>query len=321
MKPTLEQRLKNPAIVCLVAGLCCLLWGSAFPFIKIGYRLLGVSGDDYMSQILFAGLRFTLAGVITDVIGSAMSKSVLKISRGGYHRVALLALFQTVGQYIFFYIGLARATGTRGSIINSVSVFFTVLIATLILRQEKLTANKIIGCVSGFVGVVLVNITGATSDTAVSLGGEGFIVLSSLSYAISSVLIKRFSRNESPVALSGYQFILGGIVMSVVGFAFGGRLSFTHAKSVLLLLYLALLSAVAYTLWGVLLKYNPVSRVSVFGFMTPVFGFILSALLLGEGIADGGIKAIIALALVCVGIYLVNKEKKYESKNDTSQRF
>ena len=72
-----------------------------------------------------------------------------------------------------------------------------------------------------------------------------------------------------------------------------------------MLVYLALVSAVAYSLWGILLKYNPVSKVAVFGFMNPVFGVILSAILLKEG-DSVGVMCVAALALVCVGIYIVN---------------
>lgn len=310
--------LKNPFAVCLLAALCCLLWGSAFPFIKIGYELLKVDADDYMSQILFAGLRFTLAGVITVIIGSVKSKALLTVGKGCAYKIPVLALFQTVLQYLFFYIGLAHTTGTNASILNCVSVFFSVLIATLILRQEQLTVNKIIGCVLGFAGVVILNLSEGVSGS-MTFTGEGFIILSSLSYSVSSVLIKRFSQNDNPFALSGYQFMLGGAVMTIIGFAFGGHLVFDSAKAMLVLLYLALLSAVAYTLWGVLLKYNPVSRVTVFGFMTQIFGCILSALFLGESLTDSKAKTIIVLALVCTGIFLVNKGKKNESKNDSCQ--
>ena len=66
---------------------------------------------------------------------------------------------------------------------------------------------------------------------------------------------------------------------------------------------------VAYSLWGILLKYNPVSKVAVFGFMNPVFGVILSALLLGEGAQAAGVKSLIALLLVSIGIYVVNKKE------------
>ena len=88
----------------------------------------------------------------------------------------------------------------------------------------------------------------------------------------------------------------------------GGRLEVISAPGVAMLLYLAMVSAVAYSLWGMLLKYNPISKVAVFGFMNPVFGVILSALLLQE--ADSlGVMCIAALGLVCVGIYIVNCKK------------
>ena len=314
MKDKLKSKITNPIVVCAVAVFCCLLWGSAFPVIKIGYALLGVASDDYMSQILFAGIRFTFAGIFTVMIGSALSKSLVKVKKSGIYKIPVLALFQTILQYLFFYIGLAKTTGTKSSIIDSTSTFFSVIIAALILKQEKLTVKKVIGCLLGFAGVVIINLSNGSIDTNMTFTGEGFIVISALSYAISSVMIKRFSKDDNPVALSGYQFVLGGVVMAAFGFAFGGRLSFSSIKSVILLIYLALLSAAAYTLWGILLKYNNVSRVTVFGFMTPVCGCILSALLLGESISGNAIKTVMALLLVCLGIFIVNiAEKKYES--------
>ena len=98
--------------------------------------------------------------------------------------------------------------------------------------------------------------------------------------------------------------------MVLCGFAAGGRVSGFTASSFGLLFYMACISAVAYTLWGILLKYNPISRVAVFGFMNPVFGVILSAWLLGEKEQAAGIKSVIALILVCIGIFVVNYKKE-----------
>lgn len=316
MTDKLKSKITNPIVVCAVAALCCLLWGSAFPVIKIGYELLDVASEDYMSQILFAGIRFTLAGAFTIMFGSVLSKKFLKVKKSGLYKIPVLALFQTILQYLFFYIGLARTTGTKSSILDSTSVFFSVIIASLILRQEKLTVKKIIGCILGFAGVVIINLSDGGIDTDMTFAGEGFIVISALSYAVSSVMIKRFSKDDSPVALSGYQFVFGGLAMIAVGAVGGGKIYFNSIKAAAVILYLSLLSAVAYTLWGILLKYNPVSRVTVFGFMTPVFGCILSALLLGESLVGNGIKTIIALLLVCAGIFIVNIKiggEKYES--------
>ena len=92
--------------------------------------------------------------------------------------------------------------------------------------------------------------------------------------------------------------------------AMGGRITQVNPQGIMMLIYLACISAVAYSLWGVLLKYNPVSKVAVFGFMNPVFGVILSAWWLNETGNDLGVKALIALILVCIGIYIVNRKDK-----------
>ena len=57
--------------------LCCLLWGSAFPSIKIGYKIFGIDSSDNMSQLLFAGIRFTLAGLMVIISGSIIQKKFL----------------------------------------------------------------------------------------------------------------------------------------------------------------------------------------------------------------------------------------------------
>ena len=101
--------------------------------------------------------------------------------------------------------------------------------------------------------------------------------------------------------------MFGGAILCVMGLAMGGTIHNISFAAVGMLIYLALVSAVAYSLWGILLKYNPISRVAVFGFMNPVFGVILSALLLDEKKQAFGITGVISLALVCVGIYVVNK--------------
>ncbi|MCD7906540.1 MAG: EamA/RhaT family transporter, partial [Clostridium sp.] len=75
------------------------------------------------------------------------------------------------------------------------------------------------------------------------------------------------------------------------------------------LLYLAFISAAAYTLWRLLLKHNPVLRVAVYGFMNQVLGVILSAWLLAENDQAFGVKTVIALLLVCLGIYVVNRPR------------
>ena len=305
---TKEQFMTKTVVVWLGALLCCALWGSAFPCIKIGYQLFEIPSDATATQILFAGCRFTLAGILAIIIGSVLNHKILIPKQGSWGKIAKLCMLQTVAQYLFFYIGLANTSGVKASIIEGVNVFISILVASLIFRQEKLTARKMLGCIIGFAGVILVNITGGI-DMAFTFTGDGFIVLSTIAYAFSSVMIKRYSQEENPVTLSGYQFVLGGLIMVVCGLLMGGRLTVISGAGIAMLLYLAVISAVAYSMWGVLLKYNPVSRVTVFGFMNPVFGVILSAFFLKES-DRVGVVCILALILVCAGIYIVNRAPK-----------
>lgn len=309
----MEQKkhiLQNTSIVCLGALICCALWGSAFPCIKIGYELFAISSNAVASQILFAGIRFTLAGILVIFIGSIIGKEWLLPKKESLPKIFKLSLLQTVLQYLFFYVGLANTTGVKASIIGGVNVFIAILVASLLFKQEKLTRAKMVGCMVGFAGVVLVNLGGGSLDMSLSLLGEGAIFLSTVAYAFSSVYLKRYSKTDNPVLLSGWQFVVGGMIMMAAGLVMGGQLTQFLAAGIGVLLYLAFVSAIAYSLWGMLLKYNPVSKVAVFGFMNPVFGVILSAIFLGESEQASGIKSIIALILVSIGIYITAKEKK-----------
>lgn len=306
---TKRSILENPKMVLPSAMLCCLLWGSAFPLVKIGFSWLNISSEDIPTEILYAGLRFTLAGVIAIIITSLISGKFLRPTMKSLPKVFSLSMFQTILQYLFFYIGLSNTSGVKASVIEAMNVFVALIVSCLIFRMEKFTAAKIIGSVIGFAGVVIINVSKGDLAGGLTLKGEGFILISTVAYAFSSVLMKHWSNEENPMMMSAWQFLLGGIVMSILGFALGGRISGFDLKSVLLLIYLASLSAIAYSLWASLLKYYPVSRIAVYGFMNPVFGFILSAFLLGESEAFG-LKSIAALVLVCLGIYIVNYTKK-----------
>lgn len=308
----MENKLRKTPVVCGLAMICCILWGSAFPCIKIGYSLFEIPSGDTASQILFAGLRFTLAGILAWVFGSLIAKKPMLPEKSAYGKIALLSLFQTVLQYLFFYVGLAHTTGVKSSVIKGADVFICVLASALIFKLEKLTTKKIAGCIIGMAGVVIINLAGGTIDMSMTFLGEGFIILSMLAHTMSSVLIKIFSKNHNPVMLSAFQFTLGGIVMTSCGLIFGGTLPDITIKGIAMLLYLALVSSVAYSLWSTLLKYNPVSRISVFGFMNPVFGVILSAILLGETEQAFSLNAVIALVLICAGIVIVNSTAKKE---------
>lgn len=293
--------------VALLATTACALWGSAIPCIKIGYRLMGIQSSDVPSEILFAGLRFMLAGVIALGAEGLARRRFPRVKRSSWGMVAKLCLAQTVVQYAFFYIGVSNASGVKGTIVNASNTFICILIAALVFRQERLTARKVLGCAVGFAGVVIVNLTGEGLGGAVTLTGEGFILISAVCYSVSSALIRVYSQRESPVALSGWQFLVGGCVLAVAGLVAGGRIPQVTPAGVGVLAWLGCVSGVAYSLWSVLLKHNPTSRVAIFGFMNPVFGVVLSSALLGEQSALPWAQTLLALVLIAAGIVIMNR--------------
>ena len=301
--------LERPWVVAVLALFCCLLWGSAFPCIKIGYGLFAIDSADMASQMLFAGTRFTLSGVLVLLVQWLTTGRFPLPSRDDLKPIAVLALFQTFLQYLLFYLGLAHASGVSSSIAESSNTFLAIVFGALIFGQEKLTANKILGCIVGFAGVVVISLAGS-GGVGFALAGEGAIVASAVSAALSTCFIRVFAEKHDPVLLSGWQFVVGGIMLMIVGATFGGRLTPEGPAAFALLGYLACLSAVAYTVWSLLLAHNDVARVAIFGFSNPIFGVILSALLLGETTAGNAVQVIIALVLVSAGILLVNMPQR-----------
>jgi drug/metabolite transporter (DMT)-like permease len=290
--------------VVLLATLCCLLWGSAYPAIKSGYALLAIGRDDTASQLVFAGYRFVLAGVLLLGMARAMGRPVLALSSGDLGRIGVLGLAQTALQYVFFYVGLAHTTGVRASIFNATGTFFSVLLAHFIYTNDRLNRRKTIGCLVGFAGVMAVNLRGAHElDAQFTLLGDGFIVIAAFVLSAASIFGKRLSQQIDAMVMTGYQLAIGGLVLTLLGHGLGGELRGMGLAAALLLLYMAILSAVAFALWAALLKHNRVGMVSVFNFLIPVFGALLSALFLGEEILAW--RNAVALLLVCGGIWLV----------------
>lgn len=212
--------------------------------------------------------------------------------------------------YILLFITYI-SSGVKGSILNSIGNFFAVILAHFAFTNDKLTVKKVVGCILGFGGVVLCCFEQGM-DFSFKFQGDGFILIAAFCFALGSVITKKVTAKSESVMVTGYQLGIGGIIIMIIGLAFGGHIKAPDVSAVLIMVYLSLLSSVAFTVWAALLKYNPVGKISIYCFLNPVFGVILSGVLLGEDIFN--IRSLISLLLVSLGIYIVNatigKEKK-----------
>ena len=302
-----KETFSRTWFVILACFAACTLWGSAFPCIKTGYRMFDIGPDDFASQILFAGIRFFSAGLMVIAYASAFERKIIFPSGPAWKKVIVLSFLQTSLQYALFYTGLANTGAVNGSIISGSGGFFTMIVGALFMSSDRMTLRKTLGCILGFGGILIMNIT-PDFTLEVNPAGDGLLILSSVSSAFSSLMMKIYAKGENPVMLSGYQFAAGGLVLVLTGVCLGGRLDSAGPKGIIILLYMAFISSAAYTIWSVLLKYNDISKIAVFKFIIPVMGVILSAVFLPDADIDASCMA--ALALVVAGIFTVNGKRQ-----------
>lgn len=288
----------------LVAGalLCNFLWGSAIPAVTQGYQLLSLQ-DSAGGQMLFAGVRFAVSGAAILLFWALRHRQAPRITRPVLQDSFRLCLLWTVGQYVCYYIGMAHATGVSASIIQGFEVFVTLVLGALCFHSESLTARKVAGSLIGVAGIALFSGGGSVGF---SWMGEGLLAAGTVFASVASQLLAKYSKHADPIVLAGTQFVLGGVLLAALGLVLGGQLALTTPAAWGILAWLILVSSVAYGLWSLLIATHPVSAVVVWSFTLPVFGVLLSLVLLGDQGNPFGLTSAVAVALLCLGIWLVD---------------
>jgi drug/metabolite transporter (DMT)-like permease len=307
-----NQVLKNKWVVVGIAVFCSILWGSAFPVLKVSYEELQMAADDTIAKIVLAGMRFLLAGIMILVGLLIVNRKYLMVTKRQLFFLTIFGFIQTGLQYFFFYNGLANVSGMQGAILISSGTFFTVVLAHFFYTNDRLNWNKAIGLVAGFTGIIVAN-WGQELQLSFQLTGEGYMILSGLTGAIGTIMAKELAVGIHPFALTGWQLTIGSGIMLIVGVP---QLS-DHAMTFTtlgwwLFIYSAVLSAAAFALWYSILKYNKAGEISMYKFLTPVSGAVLSAVFIPEEKLT--IFIISALVLVAMGIISVNYKKKVQGK-------
>lgn len=300
----LKKFLIKPWSAIMIAIFCSILWGSAFPVLKVSYVELQMAPNDVMAKMVFAGIRFLIAGIIVLVLLAFMDIRKLKITKRQLLVLTLLGIIQTALQYYFFYNGLAIVSGMQGAILSSSGIFFTVLLAHFYYNNDRLDRKKWLGIIAGFIGIVLAN-WGQSFALSFQWNGEGYMILAGLTSAIATIMAKELATGIHPFAITGWQLTIGAILLLLVGYPQlqEGAIVFTPLGWGLLL-YSALLSAIAFGLWYSLLKYQAAGKISMYKFIVPVAGVLLSAMFIdGEAL---NVMIFGAIVMVASGIIVVN---------------
>lgn len=302
----MTEFIKSKKGAIILGIFTALLWGSAIPMIKMLYQLLEVPGDDTGAKILIAGLRFFIAGLLVLFVMKFITKEKVDKTKINYKFLIIIALVQTTVQYIFYYIGLSNTSGVKASIIQASNAFITVILSIILITDEKLTLNKVIALIMGTLGILVVNMQKG-SDLTFSLKGEGYVLIATVLNALATVLVRKYGKGENSFVLSAGQFLIGSIPMIVLGMAMIKMdMNFTLASG-LLLLYGSFISATAVSIWFLLLHYHGSSEIGIYKMLIPIFGSILSVLILNEVFT---IRLLIGMILVIGGTLVLNISKR-----------
>ncbi len=295
-KSEIANEQPTPRVIALVM-LLALLWGGNSVSIKIG--LQGIP------PLALAGLRFLL-GLAAISVWSLSQRIQMRMNRGELlPLVCLSAIF--LAQIIALNVGTCFTLASHSTILVTTYPFFTALFAHFWVPGERLTLRKTVGICIAFSGVLLTFAKHLQPGTHDFLLGDLIVLISGCLLGLRTVVTKRLVQSIHPYRLLVWLMTLS--LPCFFGLSFflekGASYHFS-ASGVTAICYQGLVVAgfcfVAWT--SVLEKYSP-SKLVVLFFTTPLFGVLLSHLLLGDEISPS---LIAGAGFVAGGIYLVNKK-------------
>lgn len=292
--------------VMLLGSLCALSWAGAFPSIKIGLREFQIAGDDIWAKTLFAGVRFFLAGVVVLCLARLMGRKLVIREKSELGLLLSLGLVNTALHYFCFYLGLSSLPGSRSAILDAMSTFITIGLSCVCFRDDRLTLKKVLGCILGFGGILLIYTGSGDLLSGLSLMGDGMMLCSSLCFAVGGILTRIITRKTDPIVTTGISLAFGGVLLIAVGFGLGGRITACSPLGLGILTVLIGISSLSFTIFNQLLRFNKVSSIAIFNALIPILGVILCCAFLGEPFA---MKYIVAGVVVAAGVVVVNLEE------------
>ena len=297
---------QRPAWVCLFALTAAMLWGWAYPIIKIGFEEWGITPDMTGSKMLFAGIRFAISGLIILAMARGMRRSFRPARGWDWGFILLFALINTTFHYACFYIGLSHSEGSRAAILNSLSIFLVVVLACVFFKSDRMTLRKMVGVVLGMAGILILNLNGDAVSAEWSWLGDGMIIVNAICSAVASLLTRSMARRVDIIVGTGYSLGIGGLLLIVPGLLMGGTLPHVTLWGLALLGMLVGISTIGFALYNQLITHNPIGKVAIYNSLLPIVGAVTSCLCLGEPFQAN---YILAGGLVASGIYIVNAAK------------
>lgn len=280
----------------LIFGALGLCWGTSYLFIKIGVETL-------TPFTLIAGRLAVGAAVLGAVL--LVAREPLPRDRRVYGHLVMMAVLNIAIPFSLITFGERAIDSSLAAILNSSVPLFTIVIASLVLVDEPITLNRLLGLLVGFGGVLVLTSGGFVPGASGSLPGELAMVGSSISYAAGNVYARHNVRGLRPMVQAFFQVFFALVIVAVLAFVLERPFELDwRPSSIFAVAWLGLLgSSLAYLCFFWLLARWGSTRSSMVAYLLPVVGIVAGFLVLGETI-DGRVLA--GTALIVGGVALVN---------------
>jgi drug/metabolite transporter (DMT)-like permease len=284
-----------PALSVTLLVLVCLTWGGNIVSIKITTLAL--------SPLLSAVFR-SLGAIAVLWLYAVWRKERIMIPRRDLGHGIMIGIFFG-GFFFFLYWGSTLTDASRASILVNANPLWVALGAHFLLTHDRITRRKSVGLICSFLGLTLVFQAKSSTSGSVHWLGDLMELLSGFFWAASVIYIKKYPARRTQLQTLFVQ-LLFSLPILVLGWLFiehKGPIALTFVVVANLLYQAVIVGFLSYLVWLYLIRLHPVSRVSAFVFLAPLFGVLMSGLLLGEKLS---LLLCAGLALVTSGIYLVN---------------
>lgn len=273
-------------------ALLVLAWGSTFTAIKIGLA--------DAPPLVFGGIRSVLGGLV--MAGVAWARSGAPDLRRTWPVHAVLTWWNVIAFFALQTLAITALPSGLASVLIYLQPLLVALLAWRLLG-ESMGPSKVVGLVTGFAGIVLVS-TGALNGH-ISGAGVTYAVLGAVTWAIGTIVFKQRQDRVDPLWAVAVPFIVGGVVLTVVGALTEGLEITWSGRFVAALCYSAVIgTALAWGLWLGLVSGGEASAASAYIFSVPVVAVVLGVLVLGESFKAAQVAGSV---LVVVGLFLVNR--------------
>ena len=246
------------------------------------------AGLDVMPPFLFAGIRFTLCGIIVGFVYRIVTGNRGMARQLVLHWPIVLAIgfLQTFGLYSFFFTSLTMMRASTGAIVNGLGPLIVACAAHFLLPGNRLKGRQFLCLLLGVCGVILVTLQSRSAGSAGESELKGILMMfgALLSGTIGSVLVSKSSDDLDPFILNAAQLTLGGLGLLAVAF-FRAEAPYHGMPGLsfwLALLWLMVVTGGAFSIWYYLLKVRKeaLSKMAVWRFLIPLAGAVFSWILI-----------------------------------------